>query len=66
MDDLWVSLGLDRQLSLRAASAGPGLRLSCLIGADGADGADGIPEGLAHRNDPGSGAAFTTEGNLDA
>src|ERR1700730_10598224 len=52
--------------SLRAASAGPGVRLSCPIGADAADGADGIFERRAHRNEPGSGAAFTAEDNVDA
>src|SRR6202022_4745434 len=37
----------------------------CPIGADAADGADGIFARRAHRNDPGSGAAFTAEDNLD-
>src|SRR3989442_1280016 len=34
--------------------------------ADAADGADGVFSRRMHLDDPASGAAFTTEGNLDA
>jgi len=34
--------------------------------AHAADGADGVCERRVHPDDPGSGAAFTTEGHLDA
>ena len=55
-------------MSRETASVGPsGGSPDPLIAnaADGADGAVGIVGGLAHRNDPGSGAAFTAEDNLD-